>query len=939
MMASDSSVARDQPVLAASTGAAEAVESVLSGKRTIVPINEQSVTRQPVAELVQHSVQQSLTGPNIIPQDNAMPPSARTAVEFAAEPSPTTQKTLVCHGNAQPVISRPASAPPVAPIAPQQALSTPDTTPRNAFAHLTPSERAAKRASLIQKLHEIQAELRLLDAETERANAGVRVNEFKNLLETHRRELEAGVRSSSPYFPDYRRPASVGKGLPGKTALAGSETVPGFLPRRPLNTNVTTVASQGAVSPLSRTMPAQAPDPVHQNSATGASATSSASVDGGAFDLFQPNHELSQSQKDSLAKQKQQFTDLSARTAPAARVASRFGLTGLSPGGYEQMLRLKHGQYSAPSGTGSLGATPQASMTQKSANGLAQTVPASTSSQLSVPPLFRNMPAQSPMMIPQTQAQAQGTASTVVQPPTATAGPPARTHGTAAQQIIARRDKEIARQDAANARAATAALKRSQALERKTLAAEKKAAKTSKRVPADTGPPYSPAIIEKGLAELERILSDGISRRPTGGLLTGLSRASTGSMTPRNGASASQPSAAPGLSSRMAVQSSGSGLLRPGSGNLFSDVKAAQSQPSPTSNGALPSNKKTAIVEPPRTGAVSPYGHRLADAPETSRLLAELENLTRSGGTPVADSKPSVDFKRDVESQTSATARGGNPFSPAGMPGMLGTCLSSYSAGSPSSSSAYPSLQTGISATQPLASRPTSSLATPLASTQATSMVKGKGKAISPMKAKTPAKPKMPEEKRPARKRNTCPVTIRDRADRVREQRMYMVHRARDDANLKETCSILGSTGNVYTVEFGRVPTCTCPDFYNGNHCKHIIFVALKVLRMSEYGDLWYQKGYLDSELRQIFAAAPPNSFDSVAAPANVQKAFREHLGLEPGPSAKKEGDGGEARDDDGKRKPAEGDECPICADEMKVDGTGLNELVYDLGAGGCGQG
>lgn len=89
----------------------------------------------------------------------------------------------------------------------------------------------------------------------------------------------------------------------------------------------------------------------------------------------------------------------------------------------------------------------------------------------------------------------------------------------------------------------------------------------------------------------------------------------------------------------------------------------------------------------------------------------------------------------------------------------------------------------------------------------------------------------------------------------------------------------------------------------------------------------------------QIFAAAPPNSFDSVAAPANVQKAFREHLGLEPGPSAKKEGEGGEARDDDGQRKPAEGDECPICADEMKVDGTGLNELVYDLGAGGCGQG
>jgi hypothetical protein len=34
-----------------------------------------------------------------------------------------------------------------------------------------------------------------------------------------------------------------------------------------------------------------------------------------------------------------------------------------------------------------------------------------------------------------------------------------------------------------------------------------------------------------------------------------------------------------------------------------------------------------------------------------------------------------------------------------------------------------------------------------------------------------------------------------------------------------------------------------------------------------------------------------------------------------------------------------EGDECPICADEMIDGGQGANELVYDVGAGGCGKG
>lgn len=849
-------------------------EPVSMSKRTIVPINAQPVIRRPVSEPALTTGHLPPNGQIVNTQRNALQnqhvemetegsrsntisATASTDVGKAAPPSSTLQKTLIVPRNAQ-TISKKLVSEPAPPSAQTQQPSAPNTTPRNAFAHLSPSERAAKRAALIQKLHEIQAELRVLDAETERANAGVRVDEFRKLLETHRRELDAGVRSSSPYFPDYRRPADIGKtGAAGKTsAPAESPSFAGPVPVRPLTSGVSAVPSHGAVSPLFRTMSAQNNDPVQQNSATGASSPASLTA-GHASHLFRPNFELSQSQKERVAQQTQQFSDLSAMTASVAPGAAKAGSIGPSPGGYEDMLRLKHGLSTDSPATGLVGVTPQASsITQQNANGLAQQVPASTSSQLSVPPLFQNMPAQFQSTVPKTH----GAKSTVAQPPSATATPPARTFGTAAQQIIARRDKEFARQDAANARAATAALKRSQALERKTLAAEKKAAKASTRVPANTGPACPATPVERELAQLAQILLDGNSGRPSAGLLAGIPRASTSSTTPRNGATASQPSAAPGSSSCMVGQRSGSGILRSGSGNLFSDVKAAQSQSSPLSNGALPLNKKTAIVEPPRTGAVSPYGHRFADAPETSRLLAELENLTRGAGTPVVESKPSVDSNSSVETKPGAEAHVGYPYAPVGMSGLPGTAPSSYPAGVPSSSSAYLRLQTSISATQPLASRPTSSLATPLASSQAKPMDKGKGKAISPVKAKpyySTAKPKTPEEKRPARKRNTCPVAVRDRADRVQEQRMYMVHRAHDDANLKETCNILGSTGNVYTVEFGRVPTCTCPDFYKGNHCKHIIFVALKVLRMPEYGDLWYQKAYLDSELRSDLCSGP----------------------------------------------------------------------------------
>lgn len=102
-------------------------------------------------------------------------------------------------------------------------------------------------------------------------------------------------------------------------------------------------------------------------------------------------------------------------------------------------------------------------------------------------------------------------------------------------------------------------------------------------------------------------------------------------------------------------------------------------------------------------------------------------------------------------------------------------------------------------------------------------------------------------------------------------------------------------------VTIGRFASCTCPDHMKGNECKHKVYVLNHVLKAPEH--LQYQLAFLSSELRDIFAAAPP-------IPSDVSS----------------------AEDTDGKRKPVEG-ECPICYMDFDEDN---NALVWCKAA--CGN-
>lgn len=172
------------------------------------------------------------------------------------------------------------------------------------------------------------------------------------------------------------------------------------------------------------------------------------------------------------------------------------------------------------------------------------------------------------------------------------------------------------------------------------------------------------------------------------------------------------------------------------------------------------------------------------------------------------------------------------------------------------------------------------------------------GISSSPPSKKARKKLDPDEEKRLRRFRNNPPQSYRERLDRVRSQRMFLIDRKRkmseDGTHEEEVFDLAGTTGNVYQITITKVPRCTCPDNGKGNQCKHIIYVMVNVLKARE--DLAYQLALLSTELSELFASAPittqSSSSNSKAAALTT--------------------------DTGGSRKPIEGD-CPVCVMEFEA--------------------
>lgn len=166
-------------------------------------------------------------------------------------------------------------------------------------------------------------------------------------------------------------------------------------------------------------------------------------------------------------------------------------------------------------------------------------------------------------------------------------------------------------------------------------------------------------------------------------------------------------------------------------------------------------------------------------------------------------------------------------------------------------------------------------------------------------------KPKKEQvEKRLKTFRAKAPQSFLQKLERAQTQRMVVIGRKRsgEGSELHEDIDVVGTTGNIYTVSIGRLPSCTCPDHQKGNECKHKVYALSTVLR-APY-ELQYQRALLVSEVQEILSGAPPI------------------------PDAT----GDAEEDNNGKRKPIEG-ECPICYMDYDPDN---NELVWCKAA--CGN-
>ena len=163
-----------------------------------------------------------------------------------------------------------------------------------------------------------------------------------------------------------------------------------------------------------------------------------------------------------------------------------------------------------------------------------------------------------------------------------------------------------------------------------------------------------------------------------------------------------------------------------------------------------------------------------------------------------------------------------------------------------------------------------------------------------------------PKEKRAAVFRSHPNADVRARIARALEQRLYLVEQRDMSASTSGLCReyvVLGSTGNVYTVQIGKIPSCNCPDCTRGHLCKHILFVFLRVLRVPSHSPIIYQKALLQSELKEIFAKTS-EATNAVKVREEVAAAYKKAFSGENTSGEVTQGESMTADVDN---------ECPIC--------------------------
>jgi len=149
---------------------------------------------------------------------------------------------------------------------------------------------------------------------------------------------------------------------------------------------------------------------------------------------------------------------------------------------------------------------------------------------------------------------------------------------------------------------------------------------------------------------------------------------------------------------------------------------------------------------------------------------------------------------------------------------------------------------------------------------------------------------------------------MKKRINEAQTQRLFVIQqKPAKEEPIEREFVVLGTTGNVYDVKICSKPSCTCVDNNNGAsryHCKHILFILLKVYKLSSNDSRIFQKTLQNSELSDIFSQY--EGTNGIMADSLVTEKYLEVMS------------GGKVRRKKMRiQKAIEGD-CPICYERMK---------------------
>ena len=145
---------------------------------------------------------------------------------------------------------------------------------------------------------------------------------------------------------------------------------------------------------------------------------------------------------------------------------------------------------------------------------------------------------------------------------------------------------------------------------------------------------------------------------------------------------------------------------------------------------------------------------------------------------------------------------------------------------------------------------------------------------------------------------------------RGKTQNIFLIEATNTNSLEQRQYSVMGLTGNVYTVIINEKPTCTCPDFKaRQKRCKHIYFILTRVMKVPDNKE--DSKTYTLDELTTMFSNIP---------------AIMKNLVVDDNKKHKYE----QMKDKPDKKVDMKSldDMCPICLDDFE-DGDTNNVIDY----------